>query len=108
MSDSLQQLLGLCIKARRIESGDTAVNKALTKGKVKLVLVAEDASHRTKEYFTGEVQEHGIPLAFYGSKSFWGQVLQKPPRSVVAVTDKHFARGMLRALERGESHIMGG
>lgn len=108
MKGALQQLLNLCLRARQLVSGDAAVTKAIKSNRVHLVLLASDASDRTKEQFTKRAREHGIPIACCGSKSNFGQVLQRPPRSVVAVTDKHFARGMLRALERGEGHIMGG
>jgi ribosomal protein L7Ae-like RNA K-turn-binding protein len=108
MSDSLNQLLNLCLRARRLVSGDAAVRKAIDKGNVYLLLVAGDASQRTREQFAALAREKGIPLALYGTKSDLGQVFQKPPRSVAAITDKHFARGMLRALERGEGHIMSG
>jgi len=108
MNDSLRQLLNLCLRARRLVSGDAAVTKAIKSNNVHLVLLAGDASNRTKMQFKRLAQENGIPLVCHGSKFSLGQVLQKPPRSVVGVMDKHFARGMLRALERGEGHIMSG
>jgi len=106
MSGSLWQLLSLCLRARRLVSGDAAVNKAMKSNSVHLVLLANDASDRTKETVRKRAREHDIPIAFCGSKSSFGRILQRPPRAVVAITDKHFARGILRALERGEGHIM--
>lgn len=108
MIEPVRQLLNLCLRARRLVSGDAAVRKAIKDNKAYLVLLAEDSSERTKRQFKKLAQQNNIPLSFCGTKFILGQVLQKPPRSVVAVTDKHFARGILRALERGEGHIMSG
>lgn len=108
MRGSLWQLLGLCLKARQLVSGDAAVCKAIAGNNVHLLLLASDASDRTKRQFIEKAQKHKIPMAYCGSKLILGQLLKKPPRSVVGVTDQHFARGMLRVLERGDGPIMNG
>lgn len=106
MTNSLEQLLNLCLRARGLVSGDVAVRKAIQSKKAYLILVAKDASPRTVEQFIKIAQPYLIPLAICGSKNDFGRILKKPPRSVVAITDQHFTQGVLRVLERGEGQIM--
>lgn len=108
MTATWQQFLGLCLRAGCLVSGNAAVQKTVREKKAKLFLVAGDASPRTKEQFSVLAKQKRIPLVTCGSKEEFGRVLQKPPRSIIAVTDQQFARGLLRALERGEGHIMSG
>ena len=44
-------LIGLSAKAGKIEFGADAVEEVITRKKAKLVIVAEDASERTKKNF---------------------------------------------------------
>lgn len=96
------KLLGLCRRAGRLTSGDQAVRKELAQGKVKLLILAGDASKRTNLAFNEIAQSRRIPVIIYCSREVLGQILGKPPRSVVAILDEQFARGMLRASGRGE------
>lgn len=102
MNNPLGRLLGLCRRAGRLTSGDQAVRKEITQGKVKLLILAENASKRTSSAFNEIAQSRTIPVIIYCSREVLGQILGKPPRSVVAILDEQFARGMLRASGRGE------
>ncbi|MEW5953529.1 MAG: ribosomal L7Ae/L30e/S12e/Gadd45 family protein [Bacillota bacterium] len=95
-------MLGLCRRAGRLTSGDQAVRKELARDKVKLLVLAEDASKRTNLAFNEIAQSRRIPVIICCSREVLGQILGKPPRSVVAILDEQFARGMLRASGRGE------
>jgi len=51
MSSKIYGLIGLATKAGKIVSGGEGCEKALKRGSVKLVLVAQDASDNTKNSF---------------------------------------------------------
>ena len=67
---SLLFALGIAQKAGKAVSGDFAVQDALRKGKVKLLLIAKDASENSRkrlinlDFLTGEIV--GILLFFIG------------------------------------------
>lgn len=103
MAETVYFLLGLARRAGQVQSGDAAVRTAIAHKKVHLLLLAGDASPRTKKPFEELAAAAGINLINYGSKIELGRSIGRPHRSVVAVTDRNLARGIVRALERGET-----
>ncbi|WP_066635287.1 L7Ae/L30e/S12e/Gadd45 family ribosomal protein [Desulfolucanica intricata] len=99
MYQAVYQLLGLACRAGKLVSGDLAVKDAIGKGKVKLILVAGDASKRTGDSFKKMATKYKIPMVEYPSKIELGIALGKTPRSVAAITGDDFARGVLRAMK---------
>lgn len=78
------------------------MKNALSRGKVKLLVIAADAAGRTRQELIGMAGTHNIPTISYGSKEELGRLIGKSPRSAVAFTDGQMVRGILGALERGE------
>jgi len=89
-------LLGLAQRAGKVQSGDAAAEAVIKKGKVKLVLLAVDASDRTKEHFTNLCRFKKIRWIESGEKERLGNALGKSPRSIVVVTDEGFARRLIQ------------
>lgn len=98
----LNKMIGLGQRAGKLVSGDFAVKDALARGRVKLLVIAENAAERTRKELTGIAGSKNIPMISYGSKEELGSLIGKSPRSAVAFTDEQMARGILRTLERGE------
>ncbi|KJS16899.1 MAG: hypothetical protein VR69_07585 [Peptococcaceae bacterium BRH_c4b] len=94
-------LLGLARRAGHVQSGDAAVRSAIARQKVFLLLIAADAAQRTKKTFDELSASAGLPLYSIGSKTELGTSIGKPHRSVVAITERNFAQGIVRAIERG-------
>ena len=55
-------LIGLAARARKVCFGADSVELQIRKKKVQLVIVAEEASKRTKEKFQKICQEQEIPI----------------------------------------------
>ncbi len=85
-------LLGLAQRAHKVYSGDASVEANLHKGKVKLVIIAADASDRTRDHFIRMAREIGVRYIVVGDKIRLGIAVGKSPRSVLCVTDEGFAR----------------
>ena len=60
--DKLCGLIGLATKAGRITYGTDACLEDIKKGKVKLIIIAKDASDRTKITFQKETKKYGIGM----------------------------------------------
>lgn len=99
---NLGKMIGLGQRAGRLLSGDCAIKDALDRGKVKLLVVADDTAVRTRQELVRMAGLKKIPTITYGSKEELGRLIGKSPRSAVALTDDNMARGILVALERGE------
>ena len=86
--------LGIAQKAGRIAAGDNNVREALKKKKVKLLVLAQDASGQIKEELTLLANEQGIGIIYWPSKLDLGLVVGKSRRGAVGVLDLGFARAI--------------
>lgn len=94
--------MGLAQRARHLQSGDAAVEAIIKKGKAKLVILAVDASERTKEHFINLAKYKKVPWVEGGHKTSIGIALGKSPRSVVVVTEDGFSRSLLQLFSGDE------
>ncbi|MGE4588526.1 MAG: L7Ae/L30e/S12e/Gadd45 family ribosomal protein [Acidaminococcaceae bacterium] len=86
--------LGLAQKAGKIASGDFAVKSALKGGKVKLLIIASDASDNSKKdiyYMAGLYRVKTMEIL---SREQLGMAIGKAKRTAVAVLDVNFANMM--------------
>lgn len=77
--------------------GVDAVREELQKGRIKLVLVASDASARAQEKVVAPARMRSIPLVTVTSASEFGAKLGKSVVMVAGVRDAGLARGILEA-----------
>lgn len=92
MSQKAYDLLGLAQRAGQLQSGDAASEALIKKGKAKLVLLAIDASEKTKEHFIKLANFKKVSVVEAGEKLKLGVALGRSPRSVVVIVDEGFAR----------------
>jgi ribosomal protein L7Ae-like RNA K-turn-binding protein len=95
----LMSLLSLAMKAGKMQTGETAVEKGLQNGTALLVLVATDASDNTKKKFTNKCFYYKKPILITGTKESLSRCVGKNNRSVFTVTDAHFAKGIQSIIE---------
>lgn len=93
--------LGLAQAARRLAVGDMACQEALGKGRVGLIVLARDASHRTKRRFVFLAERHSVPCVEMASKAELGQALGRRDVAVIGVCDQGFSRSIQAALAHG-------
>lgn len=88
--------LGLAQKAGKTASGDTAVRAALKSGKVKVLVLAQDAAPNSKKeiYFLAEMA--GVQVIELLTRNELGYAIGKGPRIAVAITDANFANMLLK------------
>ena len=102
MRDPFHQLLGLAFRARRVVTGDELVLRAVRRGRVRLVILAADASERTKKKWRDKCAFYAVPLVVTSDRMQLGEALGKHARVVIGVTDENFAR-RLRELAGNDS-----
>lgn len=93
MNKSLN-MIGLCMKAGMLKSGELPVEMAIKEGKVHLVIVAEDASDNTKKKFTNMCTFREIPLVMMFTKEELGKAIGKEIRATIGIVDENFARSI--------------
>lgn len=91
MSQKAYDLLGLAQRAGKIQSGEFGAEAGLKRGKAKLLIIAADASERTKKDFLDLAKYKNAPYIIAGEKMRLGLSLGKSPRSTIVITDENFA-----------------
>lgn len=94
-TNKLNAYLGFAQRAGKLVSGEMAVLSAFKKNKVRLVMLAEDSSFRIKKKLKSMCANKNISLVEYSSKEKLGNIIGELPRSVLAITDEHFAEIIL-------------
>ncbi|NHM27431.1 50S ribosomal protein L7 [Desulfofundulus sp. TPOSR] len=96
-------MLFLARRAGRVVGGDRAVRAAIQRGCAKLVLLATNASGRTRRTFLFWSRSRGVPVVTWGLKEELGRIMNRATCAVMAITDENFSQGILKHLERGDS-----
>ncbi len=99
--DNVLSLLGMAAKAGAVSSGEFAAERAVKKGKARLLLVAEDASDNTKKQFKDMADYYGVPMYLYGSKETLGHSIGREYRASLAVENEGLARSIEKRLAAG-------
>ena len=93
--DKVLSMIGLATKAGKTVSGELSVENAVKShkaGKAALVILAEDASDKTKKHFTEMCTYYETHLLIYGTKETLGHSMGKQQRASLAITDSGFAK----------------
>jgi ribosomal protein L7Ae-like RNA K-turn-binding protein len=106
VDNKIYSFMGLAKKAGKLFSGDETCEKNVKSGKVCLVLISADASENTRKKFFDICSFRGVDIRIFGEKELIGRYIGKEIRSVVAITDKGFAKRLIemidgKDLERG-------
>lgn len=84
--------LGLAARARKIVTGEELIIKNIQKNRVKLVLLANDISERTKKTLTNKCDYYEVPYIEVDNRERLGQAIGKNERVAVAIIDQGFAK----------------
>ncbi len=103
-------MISLANKAGKLVTGEDAVRNSVRSGKVKLVIVSEDASDNTKKRFRNTAAYYNIAFVTWGMKEELGSCIGKSDRSVLGITDENFSRSLKEKLgfEGIKNEIPGG
>ena len=94
-------LLGLASRARKITFGMDATLQDIQKRKVKLVIVAEDASERTKNKIIEKANDAEIPIIIYENIESLSKTIGKQNKAIIGVKEQNIANE-IEKLYRGD------
>lgn len=96
------RLLGLATRAGKIAFGTESVIEAIENKKAKIVLVAEDASDRTKRNIKRVSEENHVSVRIYGTIETLSRTIGKENKAVICVKNINFANEILKIIDGGE------
>ena len=95
-------MISLATKAGKTKSGEFMTEKEVKEGRAHLVIVADDASDKTKKKFQNMCDFYKVPIYFFEDKDTLGHAMGKEFRASLAVTDAGFAKGIRKHLDMEE------
>lgn len=101
--DKIAQLLGLAQRAGKIVSGEEMIEKAFKQDKVKLLVLASDASEATKKNYQHLASKYNKPCYTVMEKQALGQAIGKNERAAIALLDVGFAKAFEKEISKRES-----
>lgn len=92
----IASLLSMATKAGKTVSGEDTVLDSIRSGKARAVIISHEASKRSNKTFSDKCSYYKVPLFAWGTKEELGKYLGKSTRTVAAVTDEGFGKGLLK------------
>ena len=75
----------------------------MLKGKIKLLILAENSSERTKLKFKKIADEAKIPIIFFGTISNISNAIGKTNKAILGIMDMNLAREIKKIYNGGDS-----
>ena len=91
-------LLGMAYRARMIINGYDSVMDAITKGKAKIVMIANDASEKTIEAFDKKCFYYKVDMNVVFNSLELSKAIGKGLVKVLAISDEGFTKSLKKLL----------
>ena len=95
-------LIGLAMKAGKLVAGTDACLEQMEKKTVKIILVAQDASERTKTKFEQEAKKCNIPIYKVLSIDEISKAMGKNNKAVIGIKEAGFSNKIMDIIRGGE------
>lgn len=102
VNEKIFGLLGLCTRAGKIVFGTDACIEKINKNKIKLIIIAEDASDRTKIKFKELASKNKIPIYEIASIEEISKSIGKKNKAVIGITDINFSNEIIKKVSGGD------
>ena len=96
-------LLGLATRAGQTVFGTESCNKAIEKNSVKLIIIATDASERTKMNFNNICNNKKIPILELLTIDEISKAIGKTNKAVIGVKNLNFSNEIIKINNGGEA-----
>ena len=100
MNRKVISYLGFAKKSGNLMAGVNTCTFALNKGKVRLVILAEDISENSEKKIMKEIRRRGGRYVKDGNGEEMSRAIGSQGRSVFAVCDRNFSEAILNEINR--------
>ena len=103
INNKILGLIGLAARARKVCFGADSVEERVNKKKVKLLIIAEDASERTKDKFKKIAKKENVPLIINGEIEILSKAIGKSNKAIIGIEDINLSSEIQRINNGGEA-----
>lgn len=97
--EQIVNFLGLTMRAGKVKTGESVILNDLKKNKLKLVIIATDASDNTIKVIKNKCESNHVPMQIFATRVELGQALGKSERVNIGITDQGFAKKLLSMID---------
>lgn len=90
-------------EAGKIVSGMDAVSDELNRNKLKMIILAKDASEKTSKNIKFLAEKKKVPIIEIGTILQNSKAIGKENRAIIGIKDKNIAEGMKKIICGGEA-----
>ena len=101
--DKVLRLLGLASKAGQIAFGSISVIDTIKRNKTKLVIIAKDASEKTKNNIKYIADNNNIQVRIYGNIASISKNIGKNNKAAICIKGINFSKEILKLIDGGET-----
>jgi len=94
-------MLSMAQKAHYVSSGEYMCEQTVKSGGAYLVIVASDASDRTKKHFSDMCSYYEVPFRIYSDKDNLGHNIGKEFRASLCITNEGMAEQIISKIDGG-------
>ena len=95
-NNKLLGMIGIATKAGKVSAGSESVIENIKFKKAKLVIIAEDASEKTRKNFEFLCKQNNVKIIVYETIDNLSKAIGKKNKAVLCIKDKNFSEEMVR------------
>lgn len=102
INNKILGLIGLAARARKVCFGADSVEDKIKRRQVKLLIVAEDASERTKDKFKKLAEKENVPVIIKGEIEILSKAIGKSNKAIIGIEDINLSNEIQKINNGGE------
>ena len=102
INNKLLGLLGITAKAGKIVSGADICYEEMQKQNIKILIIAQDASEKTKKNFIFYGNKYNIPVVIESTIEELSRAIGKKNRAIIGIKDINLSKEIQRIISGGE------
>ncbi len=95
-------LIGLAARARKISYGADSVKLQIDKKNVRLVIISEEASERTKKSFIDLSEKYNVKNIVFGKIEELSKAIGKSNKAVIGIQENGLASEIIKIYDGGD------
>lgn len=107
MINKIYSMIGICMKAGMLAFGSDMCIENIKINKIKLLIIAQDASLKTRKKFIDICEKYQIKYHIFGDIEILSKSIGKNNKAIIGIMDRGFSEKidqMVKEITRGESY----
>lgn len=100
MINRIYSMLGLARKAGKLVAGADVCSESIIKGESFLVIIANDASEKSKKRFINECTNYNVDYRMYGDNETISHSIGRDNKIVISICDKSFGNSIRTMIDK--------